>query len=66
LVNLSQQKGVVIGLATQHHPVEGLEVLLAVFQGLDAAIEDDFQFREVLLELRGDVVAGARASRASG
>jgi hypothetical protein len=60
LIDPGQQVGVVIGLAAQHHPVEGLQVLLALLEGLDAAVEDELQVREVALELRRHRVAQRR------
>ena len=60
LINLGQQIRIVISLAAQHHAIEGLQMLLALFEGLDAAVEDDLQFREILLQLGGNVVAQGR------
>jgi len=47
----------VVGLAAEHHPIEGLQMLAAFFQRLDAAVEDDLEVRVIPFELRGDVVA---------
>ena len=57
LVDFGQYIRVVVRLAAEHHAVEGLQVLLAFGERLDAAIEDELQVREVGLELRGNVIA---------
>ncbi|MNN33453.1 hypothetical protein D3C81_1472140 [compost metagenome] len=49
-----------VGLAAQHHAVEGLKVHLALFEGLDPAIEHELQIREIALELRRHLVAQRR------
>jgi hypothetical protein len=56
-VDLRQQIGIVIRLAAEHHAIEGLQVGLAFLQGLDAAVEDDLQIREVTFDLRRQVIA---------
>lgn len=57
LVDLGQQVRVVVRLAPEHHAVEGLQVGAALVEGLDAAVEHQFQVREVGLQLRRHVIA---------
>lgn len=59
-VHLGQQVGILIGLATQHHPIEDLQLLAAGVQGLNAAIQDELEIRKILHQLRGHVVAQRR------
>src|SRR5690606_4577308 len=56
-VHLRQQIGVVVGLTSEHHTIEALQMSFAFVQSLDASVEDDFQFGEVRLQLLRDVVA---------
>ncbi len=60
LIDLRQHLGVVISLATKHDAIEGLQMRAAFIQGLDPAVEDEFQLGEVLCELGRNFITQRR------
>ena len=59
-VHVGQQVGVVVDLAAEHHAIDVLQVLVALVQRLDAAVDDDVQLREFLLQPIHRLVAERR------
>ena len=57
LIHLRQQIRIVISLPAQHHPIKRLQMFMALLQRLDAAVENNLQRSEVLLQLRRHVIA---------